>query len=115
MGFYGILWDFMEFYGILWDFLGFFRKSDCLEVIFPLGFQISRYTESNFKKEGIEVITSAFVSRLEGGTIHYKNAVTKEQHSMPYGMCVWCAGIGPREITKQIQKELPEQNNRWAL
>ena len=33
---------------------------------------------------------------------------------MPYGMCVWCAGIGARPITRQIQGELVGQNNRYC-
>lgn len=46
--------------------------------------------------------------------MHLKDAKTKEVRTLPYGMCVWCAGIAPRELTKQLMKDLPAQTNRYS-
>ena len=78
-----------------------------------LFFKISRYTENKFKKDGIDVVTSTFVAGVEKNTMHLKDAKTKELRTLDYGMCVWCAGIGPRELTKQLMRDIPGQTNRY--
>lgn len=77
--------------------------------------EISRYTENKFKREGINVVTNTFVAGVEEKMIYLKDAKTREVRSMDYGMCVWAAGIAPRELTKQLMKEIPGQTNRMAL
>ena len=53
-----------------------------------------------------------FVVGVEADTIHLRNAKTKSESSLPYGMCVWCAGIAPRDVTKQMMMDIPGQTNR---
>lgn len=77
--------------------------------------EISRYTESHFKREGINVITNTFVTGVESNLMHLMDSKTKEVKSMGYGMCVWSAGNAPRSITKKIMKEVPGQTNRMGL
>lgn len=74
--------------------------------------QISRYTENKFRREGINVVTNTFVAGVDEKIIHLKDAKTREIRSMDYGMCVWAAGIAPRDLTKQLMQQIPGQTNR---
>ena len=47
--------------------------------------------------------------------MHLMDSRTKEKRQMSYGMCVWCAGVAPRGITKQLMKDIPGQTNRLIL
>lgn len=44
-----------------------------------------------------------------------QNKKTKDVTVVPYGICVWAAGIAPREITKTMIKNMPSQNNRSVI
>jgi len=77
--------------------------------------EISRYTESRFKSEGINIVMNTFVTEIDKNNMHLMDSKTKERRQMNYGMCVWCAGISPRDLTKQLITDIPEQTNRMAL
>ena len=38
---------------------------------------------------------------------------TKQISDIPYGMCVWAAGIAPRPLTKKMISNIPGQRNRY--
>ena len=44
--------------------------------------------------------------------LHTVDAVTSKASQIPFGMCVWAAGIAPRPFTKSIIDKLEGQNNR---
>ena len=48
-------------------------------------------------------------------TMHLMDSRTKEKRQMSYGMCVWCAGVAPRHITKELMKDIPGQTSRLIL
>lgn len=48
-------------------------------------------------------------------TMHLMDSRTKEKRQMSYGMCVWCAGVAPRDITKELMKDIPGQTSRLIL
>ena len=58
------------------------------------------------------MVTNTFVAGVEEKIMHLKDAKTREVRSMDYGMCVWAAGIAPRELTKKLMKDIPGQTNR---
>ena len=37
---------------------------------------------------------------------------TRKTETVPYGLCVWSAGIAARPVTKQLIGATPGQNNR---
>ncbi|XP_065064340.1 uncharacterized protein LOC135690654 [Rhopilema esculentum] len=77
--------------------------------------EISHYVESRFNKDRINCVTSTFVTEVEDGNLHIMDAKTKEKSQMPFGMCVWAAGIGPRPITRSFIDKVPGQTNRNAI
>ena len=77
--------------------------------------QISNYVESRFNKDRINCITNTFVTEVEEKVLHIMDAVTKDKKQIPYGMCVWAAGVGPRPLTKSIIEKLEDQTNRYHI
>lgn len=77
--------------------------------------EISHFVEKKFKSSGVDVIGGCYVVGMDDKTIFIKNKQTKEVTSLPYGMCVWAAGIAPREITKTMIAKIRGQRNRNAL
>ena len=77
--------------------------------------QICQYTADHFKSSGIDVISGSYVVGIDEKEIQIKSKATKEVTAMPYGMCVWAAGIQPRSLTKKLIAAIPNQNNRNAL
>eukprot|EP00842_Homolaphlyctis_polyrhiza_P000466 jgi/Hompol1/141/HPOL_002450-RA len=80
---------------------------------------ISSYAENRFKRQNIDIITSAFVVSVEKDKIIYK---TKDAstgvfhvHEIPYGLCVWSTGIGMHELTKKLAARLEPQQHVRAL
>ena len=39
---------------------------------------------------------------------------TREEVSVPYGICVWSTGVAPQSITKTIMNRIPYQNKGLA-
>ena len=80
--------------------------------VFDYFYQISQFTEQKFKSDKINVIGNSYVIGMDPKTIKIQNKTTKEVTVLPYGLCVWAAGIAPREITKTMIKKMPLQTNR---
>ncbi|KAI9274556.1 pyridine nucleotide-disulfide oxidoreductase-domain-containing protein [Phascolomyces articulosus] len=80
--------------------------------------QISEYAEKRFKRENINVITNARVQRIEGDRVVYKykgNDHQEEEHSIPYGLCLWSTGIAMTPFVQSLSEKLGIQNHRRAL
>ncbi|XP_047135018.1 uncharacterized protein LOC100215618 isoform X1 [Hydra vulgaris] len=84
-------------------------------VLYTFSEDISSYTEELFKKQGINVVTSTFVTGIEKTQISLQDSQTKKHSVMPFGLCVWCGGITPRELTKKVINQIPGQNNKMGL
>ncbi|KAI9209016.1 pyridine nucleotide-disulfide oxidoreductase-domain-containing protein [Polychytrium aggregatum] len=80
---------------------------------------ISEFAEQKFKRQSINVVTNARVTRVNSDTIEYKlkkpQAGGPESIELPYGMCVWSTGIGMKPITKRLTSSISEQKNSKAL
>lgn len=55
------------------------------------------------------------MTEVEDKTMHLMDSRTKEKRQMSYGMCIWCAGVAPRDITKELMKDIPGQTSRLIL
>lgn len=77
--------------------------------------EIGHYVENKFHQDSINVIKGVRVKKIEEGAICLQDGKTKEIQQLPYGMCVWSAGIAPRQLTKDMIKAIPDQKNRNAL
>jgi NADH dehydrogenase len=82
--------------------------------------KISNYAERKFKKDEIDVITNARVSKVEKDKIHYqtKNLDTGEitEHSLPAGLILWSTGVTLNPFTAHVREQLANvQKNRHAL
>ena len=49
---------------------------------------------------------------IDEDVIKLQDGKTKEMIDLPYGMCVWAAGISPRALTKSMIRSIPGQKNR---
>ena len=74
---------------------------------------ISNFTEKQFKREGIDVITNCRVAAVDEKELVLRDKVTKGKKMVPYGLCVWATGVARRPITVQLSGELPEQTHRY--
>lgn len=74
--------------------------------------KISMYVESRFNKDRINCVTNTFVTKVDETVLHTRDAVSNEQREIPFGMCVWAAGIAPRPLTKSIIDKVEGQTNR---
>ena len=63
-------------------------------------------------KDKVNCLTNTFVTEVKETVLHTVDAITNEESKIPFGMCVWAAGIAPRPITKSIISKLEGQNNR---
>lgn len=52
------------------------------------------------------------VKGIDEDVIKLQDGKTKEMIDLPYGMCVWAAGISPRALTKSMIRSIPGQKNR---
>jgi NADH:ubiquinone reductase (non-electrogenic) len=69
---------------------------------------VSEFAEQNFKKLNIKLIKNAAVKEVRKEIVVVEERSTKTKIEMPYGICVWAAGIAPRKITANIIDTLGE-------
>ncbi|CAG8514687.1 1415_t:CDS:10 [Ambispora gerdemannii] len=77
--------------------------------------KISVFAEKKFKRDNINVITNARVSKIKEDYIVYKDKLTGQEIEQPYGLVLWSTGIAMNPLTKAISEKLPEQKNTRAL
>ncbi|KAF4680034.1 hypothetical protein FOZ62_024693, partial [Perkinsus olseni] len=69
---------------------------------------ISRYATDHFKRIDIEVVKNSRVKAVEASAVVVQDMATKEEHRIPFGVCVWAAGIAPRPFTKDLISQLKD-------
>ena len=52
---------------------------------------------------------------IDENFIAIQEGKTKELQYLPYGMCVWAAGISPRPLTKSMIQGIPGQRNKCVM
>ena len=68
--------------------------------------------EDKFNNDKIDVLKGVRVKGIDKNVIVLQEGKTKELCHLPYGMCVWAAGIAPRPLTKRLIQSIPGQRNR---
>jgi len=77
--------------------------------------EIGHYVEDKFSNDKIDVLKGVRVKGIDENFIVLQEGKTKELCHLPYGMCVWAAGIAPRPLTKCLIQSIPGQRNRNSL
>ncbi|EER16256.1 NADH dehydrogenase, putative [Perkinsus marinus ATCC 50983] len=67
---------------------------------------ISRYATDHFKRIDIDVVKNSRVKAVEATAVVVQDMATKEERRIPFGVCVWAAGIAPRPFTKDLISQL---------
>ncbi|GBE81875.1 hypothetical protein SCP_0402490 [Sparassis crispa] len=79
---------------------------------------ISRYAERKFKRDNIDLITSARVGRVHEDRVVYttrgKDGKT-ETHEIPTNFVLWSTGIAMNPFTARISSLLPNQVHKKAI
>lgn len=79
---------------------------------------LSKYAESRFAHDSVDVQTNARVKQVFPDRIQYTqkdeagNTITKE---IPMGFCLWSTGVSQTEFCQTIAAKLDGQNNKHAL
>lgn len=73
---------------------------------------ISNFTEQQFRRDGIHVITNSRVTAVAEKELVIHDKKTKQKQALPYGLCVWATGVSRQPVTVQLSKELPQQQHR---
>lgn len=58
---------------------------------------LASYTAKLFRRQNIELRTASLVTKIDDKFIHLK-----DKSSIPYGLVVWTAGIGPSDLIKSL-------------
>jgi len=77
--------------------------------------KISNYAEKTFQRENIEVITNARVIEVRPTEIVVFDKTSNKNITIPFGLCVWSAGIGPNPLITQFTNKLAEQQHNKGL
>lgn len=79
---------------------------------------LSKYAESRFEHDQIEVLTNSRVKEVQEGKILFSQkdengeTVTKE---LPMGFCLWSTGVSQTDFCKRIADKIDVQTNKHAL
>ncbi|KAJ5880425.1 External NADH-ubiquinone oxidoreductase 1 [Penicillium subrubescens] len=78
---------------------------------------LSKYAESRFSRDGVEVLTNARVKEVQKDRVLFSQVedgktVVKE---IPTGFCLWSTGVSRAEICETLSEKLEGQNNKHAL
>jgi NADH dehydrogenase len=78
---------------------------------------ISEYCEKQFKRNNINVLVNARVTRVEPHHVLYteKGDPSKEEKSLDVGMCLWATGIDMIPFTKRIKQRLHRTRRARSL
>mmetsp|Transcript_2738 Transcript_2738/g.4409 ORF Transcript_2738/g.4409 Transcript_2738/m.4409 type:complete len:476 (+) Transcript_2738:3-1430(+) len=79
--------------------------------------RISEYTEQNFKRESIDVLSNTFVKEVREREIIIQRKGSKTLESIPCSLVVWATGIKCRPIVNKLREAigLKIQNNFRGL
>ena len=79
---------------------------------------LSKYAESKFAHEAVDVQTNSRVAEVQPTRILYsqkgENGETV-QKELPMGFCLWSTGVSQTDFCRKVADKLPIQTNRHAL
>lgn len=67
---------------------------------------ISEYTAERFKRDDIDLLTKHQVKKVNKTSIEVLDITTKEEKTLPFGMCVWASGVRPTDVSLDLAKTL---------
>jgi NADH:ubiquinone reductase (non-electrogenic) len=70
---------------------------------------VANYAEAALRKQGASVLTQTMVCAANDHEVSVKDARSGEKRNIPYGALVWAGGVAARTITKQLGKELGQE------
>ncbi|XP_074561967.1 external alternative NAD(P)H-ubiquinone oxidoreductase B2, mitochondrial-like, partial [Curcuma longa] len=73
--------------------------------------RITEFAEKKFQRDGIDLKTGFKVVKVSDKAITTEN-VSHGETSIPYGMAVWSAGIGPRPVILDFMRKIGQGNRR---
>ncbi|KAG6508641.1 hypothetical protein ZIOFF_034021 [Zingiber officinale] len=73
--------------------------------------RITEFAEKKFQRDGIDLKTGFKVVKVSDKAITTEN-VSRGETSIPYGMAVWSAGIGPRPVILDFMRKIGQGNRR---
>lgn len=76
--------------------------------------RITAFAEQKFQRDGIDMKLGSMVVKVTDKEISTKERGSGETSSIPYGLCLWSTGIGPRAVIKEFMQQIG-QGNRRAL
>jgi len=78
--------------------------------------KISAYAEKRFSRESIGVKPLCRVISVGEKSLVFQDKQTNIDETLPYGLCIWAAGIGPRPVVRKFCASLDEkQTNHRAI
>ena len=76
---------------------------------------ISEFAEENFKRISINIRKNTAVIEVLADSVVVENKSTKTREHIPYGVCVWAAGIAPRAITGTVIQRIGNEKQGGRL
>eukprot|EP01087_Luapelamoeba_hula_P023102 TRINITY_DN8446_c0_g1_i1.p1 TRINITY_DN8446_c0_g1~~TRINITY_DN8446_c0_g1_i1.p1 ORF type:complete len:661 (-),score=96.82 TRINITY_DN8446_c0_g1_i1:141-2093(-) len=73
---------------------------------------ISKYAMESFARQGIQVKTGARVTEVKPNEITMTDKKSNKSVKLPFGLCVWAAGVGPVPLVRQFMSALPPETQR---
>lgn len=79
--------------------------------------RIAEYATAEFRRNEIDLLLNKQVVAVRDGVLIIRDRETEEESLLPFGLCVWCTGIGLNPLCSQLIDVLPEgaQDNKRAL
>merc|ERR1719159_2045287 len=68
--------------------------------------RISEYATKHFAREGIDMLLNTAVKEVGDGVITLQDRAGGEPYCLPFGVCVWAAGVKPNDLVQQIMEML---------
>nr|AOE43307.1 calcium-binding EF-hand domain-containing protein [Rostrostelium ellipticum] len=72
-------------------------------------------TEKEFGRSNIKTLCSSRVTEVQPNKLVVVSKADRKTYEMPFGMCLWATGVGPRPITAKLCDSIPEQRNNRAI
>lgn len=77
--------------------------------------KLSTYAEEQFSRDKLQILKNTRVTSVSDSSITVLDKTKNTPTSLPYGLCVWSAGIGPNELLEKFMKKIPQQTNTRGL
>mmetsp|Transcript_10197 Transcript_10197/g.42038 ORF Transcript_10197/g.42038 Transcript_10197/m.42038 type:complete len:583 (-) Transcript_10197:119-1867(-) len=79
--------------------------------------RIAEYATDFFQRANIECLLNKQVGEVKPEAVVITDKITGETSEVPFGLAVWCSGIGLNPLCEKIMDSLPEgtQENRRSL